>query len=70
MFASTQTREMLFPVGPYTQWTEEHIACEFVLDGSLIRDGLNTVTGITTPKDSAFDGQGGECGKLPGVKPV
>jgi hypothetical protein len=44
VFASRQTREMLFPVGPYTQWTEEHIAYEFVLDSSLIHDGLNTVT--------------------------
>jgi hypothetical protein len=43
VFESVSTEAMLFPVGPYTQWTDAHVAWEFVVDGSEIRDGLNSV---------------------------
>jgi hypothetical protein len=53
VFESAQTRDMLFPVGPYTQWTEEHAAWEFVLDGSVMRDGMNSATVYNNRKSSA-----------------
>jgi hypothetical protein len=53
VFESAQTRDMLFPVGPYTQWTEEHAAWEFVLDGSVMRGGMNSATVYNNRKSSA-----------------
>jgi hypothetical protein len=53
IFESAQTREMLFPVGPYTQWTDAHTAWEFVLDAAAIRDGLNTATVYNNGKTAA-----------------
>ena len=35
---------MLFPVGPYTHFTEPHTAWEFTLDAAAIRRGWNSVT--------------------------
>jgi hypothetical protein len=53
VFDCRETREMLFSVGSYTQWTEEHAALEIVLDGSAIRDGLNSATVYNNGKSSA-----------------
>lgn len=44
VFDSRETRQMLFPVGPYTQFTEPHLAWEFTLDRTAIRHGWNSVT--------------------------
>jgi hypothetical protein len=54
IFESTQMREMLFPVGPYTEWTGAHTAWEFVLDAAAIRDGLNTVVVYNNSKNPAM----------------
>jgi hypothetical protein len=43
-FDARETREMLFPVGPYTRWTDAHTAWEFTLATAAIRRGWNTVT--------------------------
>ncbi len=43
-YDARQTQAMLFPVGPYTQFTDAHTAWEFTLDSGLIRDGWNRVT--------------------------
>ncbi|MEO7650204.1 MAG: hypothetical protein ABIZ80_07030, partial [Bryobacteraceae bacterium] len=44
VFESRQTQNMLFPVGPYTQFTGAHTAWEFTVPASAIREGWNTVT--------------------------
>lgn len=43
VFNARETLDMLFPVGPYVQWTDAHTAWEFPLDAAVIRDGWNTV---------------------------
>jgi hypothetical protein len=45
-FESRPTQEMLFPVGPYTQFTPAHTARQFSLNAAAIRAGWNTVTVI------------------------
>jgi hypothetical protein len=52
VFECKETQTMLFPVGPYSEWTREHTAWEFVLDGSAIRDGFNTATVYNNSKIS------------------
>jgi hypothetical protein len=52
VFESTQTQEMLFPVGPYSEWIKDHSAWEFVLDGSVMRDGMNSATVYNNGKSS------------------
>jgi hypothetical protein len=42
-FDARETRDMLFPVGPYTRFGDSHVAWEFPLDAAAIRDGWNTV---------------------------
>jgi hypothetical protein len=54
VYDSRETREMLFPVGPYTQFTEPHVAWEFTLDRAAIRHGWNSVTVMNNnPADGA-----------------
>jgi hypothetical protein len=53
-FDSRETREMLFPVGPYTRFTEPHIAWEFTFDTSVIRRGFNTITVTNNTRKPAF----------------
>jgi hypothetical protein len=43
VFASRETAEMLFPVGPFTHFTAAHTAWEFALDPAGITHGWNTV---------------------------
>ena len=52
-FESRETRDLLFPVGPFTQWTDAHTAWEFVLDASAIREGFNSVTVYNKSKSPA-----------------
>ncbi len=54
LFESRQTQEMLFPVGPYTEWTQAHHAWEFGLDASSIRDGLNSVVVYNNGKTGSY----------------
>jgi hypothetical protein len=51
LFENRQTQDMLFPVGPYTQFTEAHTAWQFTLPSSAIREGWNTVTVINNTKN-------------------
>lgn len=53
-FEARETREMLFPVGPYTRFTEPHIAWEFTLDTSAIRRGWNSVTVTNNTRKPSF----------------
>lgn len=53
VFESKATEKLLFPVGPYTEWTEEHQAWEFALDASVIRDGINTIVVYNNSKSPA-----------------
>jgi hypothetical protein len=48
---AVKTQDMLFPVGPYTQFTETYTAWEFELPSSAIREGWNTVTVINNTKN-------------------
>jgi hypothetical protein len=44
VFAAQDTRELLFPAGPYTRHVDEHRARNFVLDARALRDGWNEFT--------------------------
>ena len=52
-FEARQTRSMLFPVGPFTQFGEAHVAHQFTIDAAAIRDGWNTVTVTNNTKGQA-----------------
>ncbi|MBL8210599.1 MAG: hypothetical protein JNK87_07805 [Bryobacterales bacterium] len=54
VFESKRTRAMVFPVGPYTEFTDAHEAWEFTLDTSEIRKGFNTVTVTNGTRGKAF----------------
>jgi hypothetical protein len=43
VFERVETRDLLFPVGPYTQHTSDHWGLNFRLDAAQIRDGWNTL---------------------------
>ncbi len=51
VFNWVKTRDMLFPVGPYTQHTDDHLGLNFVLDAGQIKDGWNTVLVHNNAKD-------------------
>ncbi len=42
-FAAEETRELLYPAGPYTQHVDEHRAWNFTLEVSGLRDGWNEI---------------------------
>lgn len=42
-FEARETSEMLFPVGPFTQFTAAHTAWEFPLEAEAIRHGWNSL---------------------------
>jgi len=44
VFATRQTDDMLFPVGPYTRFADGLTAWQYSLDAAAIREGWNTVT--------------------------
>lgn len=50
IFGARETSQMLFPVGPYTQFTEAHTAWQFALDTSAIRPGWNSVTVVNNTR--------------------
>jgi hypothetical protein len=43
VFERVETRDLVFPTGPYTQHTSDHLGLNFRLDATQIRDGWNTV---------------------------
>ncbi len=43
VFICTETTELLFPAGPYTQHVDEHRAWNYLLDCALIHDGWNEI---------------------------
>ena len=43
VFEGVETRDLLFPTGPYTQHTSDHLGPNFRLDAAQIRDGWNTI---------------------------
>lgn len=44
VFAATETRDLLFPAGPYTQHVEEHFAWNYPLARAALREGWNEFT--------------------------
>ena len=42
-FECVETRDLLYPAGPYTQHTSEHLGLNFRLDATQVKDGWNTV---------------------------
>jgi hypothetical protein len=52
-YGSQQTREMLFPVGPYTSHVAGHVAFNFPANVRDIRDGWNHITVINNSKQQA-----------------
>lgn len=42
-FTATETRDLLFPAGPYSQHVDEHRAWNFALDVTGLRDGWNEI---------------------------
>ena len=49
-YESRETREMLFPSGALTQFSDTLTAWEFPLDAAMIRDGFNTLTVLNNTK--------------------
>lgn len=43
VFDRVETRNLLFPNGPITQHTSDHLALDYTLDASQIKDGWNTL---------------------------
>ena len=54
VFDRIETGEMLFPVGPFTQHTSDHLGLNFTLDALQIKEGWNTLLVINDTK--ATDG--------------
>ncbi|MCC6391543.1 MAG: hypothetical protein IT167_13155 [Bryobacterales bacterium] len=52
-FESRQTRDMLFPAGPYTRFAAPVTAWEFKFDSSVIRQGWNFVTVLNNSRNPA-----------------
>ncbi|MCZ2151062.1 MAG: hypothetical protein LC126_25220 [Bryobacterales bacterium] len=52
-FESRQTRDMLFPAGPYTRFAAPVTAWEFKFDSSVIRQGWNFVTVLNNNRNPA-----------------
>ena len=52
VFKRAETRDLLFPTGPYTQLTSKHLGLNYLLDASQIKEGWNTVLVHNTDKDS------------------
>jgi len=50
-YEARETRSMLFPVGPFTEFTQPHTAWEFTLDAAAVRNGWNTVTVTNNTKN-------------------
>ena len=43
IFGRTETKDLLFPAGPYAKHVEEHRAWNYTLDCGVIRDGWNEI---------------------------
>jgi hypothetical protein len=52
VFDRIEIREMLFPVGPFTQHTSDHLGLNFTLDASQIKEGWNTLLVINDTKET------------------
>ncbi len=57
-FTAAETRDLLFPAGPYTQHVDENRAWNFTLDAAGLRDGWNE---IALYNDAATE-LGRDCG--------
>jgi hypothetical protein len=51
VFERIETRDLLFPTGPYTQHTSDHLGLNFRLDAAQIKDGWNTLLVSNDTKD-------------------
>jgi len=44
IFAAVETRDLLFPAGPYSRHVEENRAWNYAFDSAVLRDGWNEIT--------------------------
>jgi hypothetical protein len=51
VFERVETRDLLYPVGPYTQHSSDHLGLNFRLDAAQIKDGWNTLLINNNAKD-------------------
>jgi hypothetical protein len=49
-FDCVETKEQLFPTGPFTHHTDKHVAYNFTCDAAVIRDGWNSVVVLNNTK--------------------